>query len=190
MQSSRQGPIIPMQRFCYHVHAGSHQTKRSSCLDSLIRSRWDNFSSNSTGQFIQLENIFHSLVGLQCMIFELRRFLSCSLSYLDYSLPEPYFSQFGECLLFLTLFQMLSNISISPSLIALKIVSSVFVPIVRGTSFPNWVSSSVTKATRSLISGGCIQHSWMQKFGILLQASGLQNGHSVPLLASRQNFLL
>ena len=51
--------------------------------------------------------------------------------------------------LFLTLFQMLSNISISPSFIALKIVSSVFVPIVRGISFPNWVSSSVTKATQS-----------------------------------------
>ena len=51
--------------------------------------------------------------------------------------------------LFLTLFQMLSNILISPSFIASKIVSSIFVPMVRGTSFPNWVSSSVIKATRS-----------------------------------------
>ena len=97
MQSSRERLIILMYRFCYHVHVGSHQNQRSSCLDSLIRSRWDNFSSNSTGQLIQLEKIFHSLVGVWCMIFELRRFLSCSLSCLDHSLLESYFfSQFGE----------------------------------------------------------------------------------------------
>ena len=124
--------------------------QRSPCLDSLIRLRWDNFSSDSTGQLIQLKKIFHSLVGVRCMIFKLRRFLSCSLSYLDHRLLNPTSSlTLVSNQLFLTLFQMLSNISISPSFIASKIVSSVFVPIMRGTSFPNWVSSSATKATQS-----------------------------------------
>ena len=44
---------------------------------------------------------------------------------------------------------MLSSISISPSFKASKIVSSVFVPMVSGTSLLKGVWSSTTKATRS-----------------------------------------
>ena len=51
--------------------------------------------------------------------------------------------------LFLTLFQTLSSILIFPSFNASKMVSSVLVPIVSGTSLLKGVLSSATKATQS-----------------------------------------
>ena len=51
--------------------------------------------------------------------------------------------------LFFTLFQTLSSILISPSFNASRIVSSVLVPIVSGTSLLKGVWSSATKVTQS-----------------------------------------
>ena len=56
---------------------------------------------------------------------------------------------FNSDRLFFTLFQTLSSISISPSFNASKIVSSVLVPIVSGTSLLKGVWSSATKVTQS-----------------------------------------
>ena len=50
--------------------------------------------------------------------------------------------------MFLTHFQMLSSMSISPSFMALKMESSVFVPMVSGTSFENWMSTLAIRVTR------------------------------------------
>ena len=56
---------------------------------------------------------------------------------------------FDSDLLFFTLFQMLSNISISPSFSASRMVSSVLVLMMSGTSLLKEVASSATKATQS-----------------------------------------
>ena len=56
---------------------------------------------------------------------------------------------FDSDLSFFNLFQMLFKIPISPSFSALRMVSSVLVPMVSGTSLLKGVSSSATKATQS-----------------------------------------
>ena len=55
---------------------------------------------------------------------------------------------FNSYQLFFTLFQMLSSISIYPSFNASRVVSSVLVPLVSGTSLLKGVWSSATKATQ------------------------------------------
>ena len=56
---------------------------------------------------------------------------------------------FNSDLIFFTLFQMLSNILISPSFSVSRIVSSVLVAMVSGTSLLKGVLSSTTRATQS-----------------------------------------
>ena len=79
------------------------------------------------------------------MIFELRGLLATQT--IAFLIPTS--GNFDSDLLFFTLFQMLSNILISPSFSTSRMVSSVLVPMVSGTSLLKGVLSSATKATQS-----------------------------------------
>ena len=137
MQPSRQGLIIPVQVFSHHIHLYPHQHKRSTGLDSLVGSGIDDLGPDSADQLIQSEEILHSPVGEQCVIFKFWGLLSGCLSNLSYSLSKPnLLPQLGEGVI---IFNSLQNIvqHVHLSFIASKIEFLVFIPMVSGTSWEN-----------------------------------------------------
>ena len=119
-------------------------------LNGLVGPRGNDLSSDGANQLIQFKEVLHSSVGEWCVIFELRGLFPNCFCNLGHSLLEsdlfPHLREREQ--LFLTHFHTLSNISISPSFIASKIESLVFVPMVSGTSWENWLSSCTIRATQ------------------------------------------
>ena len=116
-------------------------------LDSLIRLRWDDpfwmvltSSSSSSRSFNSWfkNGVWSSNSGVSWPMASTTLTITSQSPTSSYSFENEWF--------ILTFFQTLSNSSISPSFKASVIVSSVLVPMMRGTSLPKLVSSLATKS--------------------------------------------
>ena len=138
-----------MKWFCHDIILSCHENQWSLSPDSFIRPRQNYLCLSCTGYFIQFEKVFHSLIRVRCMVFELREVLASGMGHLNHSLPDPnLFSQLQQRpIIFYPSPNAVQHL-ISPSFNVARMVSSILVPIVSRTSLLKGVWSSATKATR------------------------------------------